>query len=126
MICIKYCKKYYEKAFDMGLHKFEDRDAYVNSIINSPLDIAGQEKLIKFLEYPIDDPIKDKVEIFLYDIKREIHTKYPDNFITQAVFNQKIVRWGELPITYKFENTKDVPSYFVKKLKKLLPNGKKL
>ena len=96
--------------------KFEDRDAYVNSIINSPLDIVGQEKLIKFLEYPIDDPIKDKVEIFLYDIKREIHTKYPDNFITQAVFNQKIVRWGELPITYRFENTKDVPSYFVKEI----------
>lgn len=109
-------QKYFEKAFDMGLHKFEDREAYVNSIINLPLDIIGQEKLLKFLEYPIEDSVKEKAEIFLYDLKREIHKKYPDNFISQAVFNQKVVRWASLPITYHFEKQKDMPEYFTKEI----------
>ena len=103
---------YYEKAFDAGFIGSKERDLYVNSLINSPLDINAQEKLVKFLNYPIEDNAKEKVEYFLYDLKREIYRKYPYNYISQAVFNQKIVRWENSPITYDFVNTKDVPEYF--------------
>ena len=43
-------QKYYEKAFDHGLKETKARDIYVNSIINSPMNIDEQEKLVKFKE----------------------------------------------------------------------------
>lgn len=101
-----------EKAFEAGLTDSNYRDIYVNSIINAPLNTDSQEKLVKFISYPFEDSAKLKAKYFLYDLKRAIHRKYPENFITQAVFNQKIVRWGEVPIKYGFVNTQDVPKYF--------------
>ena len=123
---IAQAQKFYEKAFELGLHKQEDRDIYVNTIINSPLDVKSQEKLVKFLEYPIEDNAKERVKYFLYDFKREIHRKYPDNYIFQTVFNQKVVRWGKNPITYTFENTKDVPQYFIKEIENAFTEWEKV
>ena len=97
-------QKCFEKAFDLGLHKSDDREIYANSLINSPMDMKSLEKMVKFLTYPVDDVSKKKIEYFLYDLKREIHNKYPENYITQAVYNQKIMRWSKNPITYVFEN----------------------
>lgn len=109
---IENAQKYFEKAFELGLNKTKSRDIYVNSIINSPLTTEAQEKLIKFLDNPKDDVARVKVQYFLYDIKREIYRKYPYNYITNAVYNQKIMHWGKLPITYSFELTEDTPKYF--------------
>lgn len=107
---------YYEKAFDLGFNNSNQREAYVNSIINSPLTIESQEKLIKFIDLPFDDIAKLKAESFVNEIKREINRKYPENFITNAVYNQKIIRWNKTPITYGFKNKENVPSYFVKEI----------
>ena len=71
---------YYEKAFDLGFNNSNQREAYVNSIINSPLTIESQEKLIKFIDLPFDDIAKLKAESFVNEIKREINRKYPENF----------------------------------------------
>lgn len=111
-------QNYYEKAFDLGLHKLEDRERYVNSIINEPLDIKSQEKLLKFQKYPISDSVNIKVKYFLNDLKQEIHKSYPKNYITPAVYNQKIIRWGKLPITYSFVNDQNVPEYFKQEITK--------
>ena len=119
-------QRFYEQAFNFGLHKTNDRVIYVNSIINSPLDIAAQEKLVKFLEYPVYDDIKETVKYFLYDLKREIHRKYPDNYIFQTVYNQKVVRWGKTPITYAFENTRNVPEYFIKEIENAFTEWEKV
>ena len=109
-------QKCFEKAFDLGLHKSDDREIYANSLINSPMDMKSLEKMVKFLTYPVDDVSKKKIEYFLYDLKREIHNKYPENYITQAVYNQKIMRWSKNPITYVFENAESAPEYFVKEI----------
>ena len=103
---------YFEKAFELGIDNPEQRDLYVNSIINSPMDTNAQEKLVKFTQLPIDDGAKLKAEYFLYDFKREIHKKYPGNYISQAPFNQKIIRWNSSPITYNFVKKGEVPEYF--------------
>lgn len=109
-------QKCFEKAFDLGLHNTDDREIYANSLINSPLDMNSLEKMVKFLTYPVDDVSKKKIEYFLYDLKREIHNKYPQNYITQAVYNQKVMRWSKIPITYVFENAESAPEYFVKEI----------
>ena len=109
---------YYEKSFELGLHKFKDRERYVNSIINQPLDIEAQEKLLEFQKYPTSDSVNIKVKYFLNDLKQEIHKKYPENYITPAVYNQKVVRWGKLPITYCYKNEQDVPEYFKEEITK--------
>lgn len=109
-------QEYYEKSFDLGADNLKRRNIYVNSIINSPLTTDAQEKLVKFLKYPKDDGAKLKVEYFLYDIKREIHRKYPDNYIKNTVFNQKVLRWGNSPIIYSFENRGEAPVYFVREI----------
>lgn len=113
---ISAAQNFFERAFDAGLTDSKYRDIYVNSIINSPLNTDAQEKLVKFLDYPVEDTAKVKVKYFLYDFKREIHRKYPENFIAQTVFNQKVVRWGDVPISYGFVNTVDVPEYFIKEI----------
>lgn len=109
---IENAQKYFEKAFELGLDKTKQRDIYANSIINSPLTTEAQEKLIRFLNNPKDDIARIKVKYFLYDIKREIYKKYPHNYITNAVYNQKIMHWGKLPITYGIEQTEEIPKYF--------------
>ena len=58
-------QNYYEKAFELGYKDYKHREKYVNSIINSPLTLDSQYKIIKFLEYPIDDVAKFKAEYFL-------------------------------------------------------------
>lgn len=113
---ISKAQEYLEKAFDLGLADFKQRDVYINSIINSPLDIKAQERLVKFINYPVNDAAKLKAEYFLYDLKREIYKKYPQNYIAQTVYNQKVMRWGEVPVKYSFINTKDVPEYFTEEI----------
>lgn len=113
---IAQAQELYEKAFNAGLNEQKARESYVNSIINSPLDIKSQEKLVKFLDYPIEDEAKLKVEYFLYDLKKEINKKYPQNYISQAVFNQKVLRWGKIPITYNFISDQNAPAYFEKEI----------
>ena len=113
---ISKAQEYYEKAFELGINNYKQRDTYVNSIINSPLTTDAQEKLVKFLENPKDDVARKKVEYFLYDFKREIRRKYPENYITNAIYNQNIIRWGSSPITYSFVNKEDVPNYFIREI----------
>lgn len=113
---VELAQKYYEKAFEKGFSKPKQREIYINSIINSPLTIEAQEKIIDFLKYQKDDVARVKAKYFLYDIKREIHRSYPDNYISNAVYNQKIMRWGKLPITYSFIKNDNVPSYFVREI----------
>lgn len=113
---ISEAQNYLEQSFDLGLKDTKYRDLYVNSIINSPFDSSSQDKLLKFIKYPIEDAAKVKAESFLIDFKREIYRKYPDNYITQAVYNQKVMRWSKIPITYSFVNTGGVPEYFMKEI----------
>ena len=110
---IEKAQNYFEKAFDLGLNNSKYRNIYLNSIINSPLTIEAQERLIKFLQNPKDDAANIKAKYFLYDLQQEIYKKYPENYISNAVFNQKIMRWGKLPITYGYENTEGTPEYFI-------------
>ena len=105
-------QQFYEKAFELGANDTKQRDLYVNSIINSPMNTDSQEKLVKFIQLPSNDGAKLKAEYFLYDFKREIHRKYPGNYISQAPFNQKIIRWSKIPITYDFIKTGKEPAYF--------------
>lgn len=113
---IKMAQEFYEKAFEQGLEKTKQREIYINSIINSPLTIESQEKLIKFLENPKKDIASLKTEYFLYDLRREIHRKYPHNYITNAVYNHQIIRWGNNPITYKVTTNQKLPNYFIKEI----------
>ncbi len=113
---IKKAQILYEKAFELGLNDTEHRNFYINTIINSPLTIDAQEKLLKFIESSQDDSAKLKAEYFINDLKKEIHRKYPNNFITNAVFNQQIIRWGNLPITYSFDNKDNLPPHYIKEI----------
>ncbi len=103
---------YLEKAFANGVKDSSVRDLYVNTIINSPFDTDAQQKLKNFLSYPIDDDAKRKAMTFLADFRREVYKNYPENYITQTVYNQQVMRWNEIPVTYTFKNTAGVPEYF--------------
>lgn len=113
---IEQAQTYLEQSFDLGLIDYKYRELYVNSIINSPFDTNSQEKLIKFLDYPIEDTAKLKAETFLQDFRREINRKYPFNYIAQAAYNQKLMRWSNNPVTYDFIDTQGVPEYFIKEI----------
>ena len=108
--------KYYENAFELGYQDVKARDTYINLIINSPLNTDNQEKLVKFLKLNVDDGANYKAEYFLADIKRDVAKKYPDNYITQTAFNQKVMRWSEVPVTYSFVNQEIAPEYYVKEI----------
>ena len=101
---IQQAQNFYERAFLLNNNDYKLRINYVNSIINSPLTIKSQEKLVKIVESDIKDSASVNAEYFLYNLKREIHNKYPENYIKQAPYNQKIVHWGKMPITFGFKN----------------------
>lgn len=115
---IEKATSFYEKSFKLGNESSVHRDAYVNLIINSPLNLESQLKLVTIVEDKIDDIASKKAEKFLNNLKNEIYNSYPDNYIQQAPFNQKIVRWTSFPISYKFINTSGVPDYFVTEIDK--------
>ncbi len=109
-------QEYYEYSFRLGNKDSKQRETYVNSLINSPLTIDSQRKLAGIAEDKIQDSASYKAKYFLYDLMREIHRKYPLNYIKQAPFNQKIVRWGKIPITYAYLHTSGVPQEFIKEI----------
>lgn len=123
---IEQAQSYFEKAFNLGFNDPKSRDIYVNSIINSPLTVDAQEKLVKLIENPTEDAAKLRAEYFLYDIRREIYRKYPENYINNAVFNQKIMRWSKMPITYTFEKAENVPEYFYKEIENAFTEWEKV
>lgn len=106
-------QKYYEKSYLQGNKNKEFRENYVNLIINSPMTISAQERLVSIAEDDIHDSASENAKYFLYNLKREIHNKYVNNYIQQASYNQKIMHWGKIPITYSFKNTKNIPSELV-------------
>lgn len=118
-------QKCFEKTFELGLHKSDDREIYANTLINSPITMASLEKMVKFLTYQVEDASKNRIKQFLYDLKREIHKKYPDSYITQTVYNQKVMRWSKNPITYVFENPEAAPDYFVKEFEAAIETWEK-
>lgn len=119
-------QKFYEKSFDLGNTDAELREVYVNSIINSPLTVDAQEKLVKIAEDSVIDSASVKAKYFLYDLRREIHRNYPLNYIRQAPYNQKIVRWNKLPITYCFVNEESVQKEYVDEIQKAFATWEKL
>ena len=110
-------QKFYEKSFAHGCNDSELREIYVNSIINSPLTVENQEKLVNIAEDSLTDAATVRVKYFLYDLRREVHRNYPLNYIRQAPYNQKIVRWSKLPITYTFVNAQAAPSEYTNAIK---------
>lgn len=106
-------QKFYEKSYLLGYKKKDFRENYVNLLINSPLTIEAQERLVDIAEDKINDTASESAKYFLFNLKREIHNKYPENYIQQGAYNQKIVHWGKLPITYSIKQTRNVPDEIV-------------
>ena len=104
---------YYEKSYNMGNSDTKFRERYVNLLINSPLTISAQEKLVRIAEGKVKDAASESARYFLYNLKREIHNKYPENYIQQAPSNQKIIHWGKIPITYSLRTSKEIPQELV-------------
>lgn len=123
---VEKAQEYYEKAFALGLNDSVRKDIYVNSIINSPLTTKTQEKLVDYVANSKEDLSRLKAEYFLYDIKREVHRKYPHNYISNAVYNQKILRWANIPIKYAFETVDNVPKYFVREIENAFTEWEKV
>ena len=101
-------QKYYDKSYLLGNKNKNFRENYVNLLINSPLTIKAQERLVDIAEDGNKDSASESAKYFLYNLRREIHNKYPDNYVQQAAYNQKIVHWGKIPITYTIKQTKGV------------------
>ena len=106
-------QNYYEKSYALGNNDVKFREYYVNLLINSPLTIQAQEKLVKIAEGKTQDSASESAKYFLYNLKREIHNKYPDTYIQQAAYDGKIMHWGKIPITYTLKYSKNTPSELV-------------
>lgn len=108
--------KYYEQAFMAGNKDSKARYNYVNLVINSPLDANAQERLVKFLEIPEDDAARFKANSFLNELRYQIHKKYPDNYISQGTYNQKILRWSSNIVTYGYTDADKAPKYYIREI----------
>ena len=123
---IKKAQKFYEMSFALGNKNTNARDIYVTSLITSFPNIEEQEKLVKFAEGKVQDKAAIKAKQYLYDIKREIHSQYPNNYIQQAPFNQQIVHWSNFPITYSFsKESVDVPEIYIDEINKAFSQWEK-
>ena len=106
-------QEFYEKSYNLGNKDTDFRITYVNSLVNSPLTIDAQEKLVKIANDDIKDSASESAEYFLRNLKKEIHNKYPNNYVKQASYNQQIIHWGKMPITYTLKNKYNVPETLV-------------
>ncbi len=122
---IEQAQKYYEKSFSLGNTDSSVREIYVNSLINSPLSMGSQAKLVAVAEDKIQDEASIKAKYFLYDLKREIHNQYPENYIKQAPYNQQIVRWNRFPITYAYKNKSELVKDYIIEINKAFDEWEK-
>ena len=109
---IKRAEEYYSKALEAGNKDSSVRLRYTDILMQLPQTTDTLQKLANIAQDDIKDGASVKAEYFLYDLKRDVHDKYPLNYIQQAPYNQKIIHWGKLPITYAFKNVSTVPKYF--------------
>jgi hypothetical protein len=58
---IELAQKYYEASFEKGANNTRRREIYVNSIINSPLTLEAQEKILKFLQNPKQEHLLQRI-----------------------------------------------------------------
>jgi tetratricopeptide (TPR) repeat protein len=112
--------KYYEQAFEQGSEDTKARYNYITLLLDTSSSTETQEKLEKFIKYPVDDGARYKASSFLSDLRYDIHRKYPDNYVSQGTYNQKVIRWSENPITYGFKNADKAPEYFVSQIETAL------
>lgn len=106
--------QYAEEAFRSGNTDTELREIYVDTLLQRDLDLLTQEKLYNILKYEVNDVADIKIEQAFYDLRLKIFREYPNNYISQAPINQKILRWGNERIAYGFsaEEGASVPEYF--------------
>ena len=97
--------EYYEKAFNEGYQDYDARKLYVELLKKSDFSVDVQKRLLKISEGEINDIAKYEAESFLFKKMQELHNLYPLNYIKQAPYNQKIIRWGNFPVTYCFKNS---------------------
>ena len=105
-------QNYFEKSYKLGKSDKNFRNSYVKSLIKSPLSIETQERLEKIITDDINDSASEEAYEYMNKLKKDIHNKYPNNYIKQAPINNEILHWGNLPITYKINNAKQVPLSF--------------
>lgn len=117
---------YYEKSFAYGNINTDTRELFVNSIINSPLTISSQEKLVRIAEDKMQDSASYKAKEFLYNLKREVHNQYPLNYVKQATYNQQIVHWGKFPVTYTFLNPEAAPQEYIDEINQAFSTWEKV
>ena len=101
-------KAFYERAINLNNDAYSIKEKYINMLINQPMTIDIQERLVKIAESSVEDSSKYKATSFLNKLKEQVHKNYPYNYMQQAPYNQKIVHWGKSPITYSYVN-KNVP-----------------
>jgi len=106
-------QEYYEKSYNLGNVDSNFRKAYVKALINSPLTIFAQNRLVDFATGEIQDSASDSAKYFLKNFKKEINNKYVNNYIKQAPYNNKIVHWGKMPISYSFKDANSVPKEII-------------
>ena len=105
-----------EKAFQAGSGNTKLRKIYVDTLIKTPDDVNAQEKLLAFLDIPVEDGIKTQVQYFFNDLKVDIYREYPANYIQNAVINNKIISWSNVNISYNIEDTDGVPDYYYEEI----------
>lgn len=110
-------QSFYEKSYKLGNTDKNLRNTYVNSLLNSNLTIEAQEKLAKIATDEIPDISQTRAQYALLKLYREVIKKYPRNYIKQAPYNNKIMHWGKMPITYMFINSYEAPLYYTQEIK---------
>lgn len=106
----------YENAFYSGYKNTKDRLSYVNLLIKNDKGSYTQQKLTEFKNLNVFDEAYNVADDYLFDKEDEIREKFPKNYITQAHYNHKIMRWSDTPITYRFLNSEDAPEYFTEEI----------
>lgn len=88
------------------------RKFYLETIKRLELNYKAQEALLAFMEDGIDDYNQTEAEIYLSELKKVIKEKYSPNYIGQAPYNNKVIRWSKSPIKVRIDKPEELDIYF--------------
>ncbi|MCQ2739426.1 MAG: matrixin family metalloprotease [bacterium] len=106
----------YEQAMDYIELSENDRDTFVDLVMKTPINSNAQKYLLKIVKSEQKDNARALAVSKLNELRDEIAENYPNNYIRQATFNQKIIRWNKFPITYGFINPQSAPEYYTEEI----------
>lgn len=107
-----------KKLYKSDITNYKYRQFFLDTIKRMRLNYEAQEELLALIDDGIYDVVQTQAIEYMHDLEKALFEKYQPNYIEYVPYNNKIIRWGSVPIRVKIPKTKDLNLYFINEVER--------